>query len=463
MSAEKTERPNIVLILADDLGYGDLGCFGSPNIETPYLNTMAEEGLRLKSFYVASVCGPSRAQLMTGSYHARINASYNELPKSKTGLNLDEVTIAEVLQDAGYKTMHVGKWHLGDAPEFLPTRQGFDAFWGFPYSHDMWPYHAKASPKAIKNAKDPALMQAMLDRAKEMNYTVKGSWDFPDLPLLNNETVIEINSEQSAMTTRFTEKALEFIETNAEQPFFLYLAHTMPHTPLFVSEKFEGKSERGLYGDAVMELDWSCGQILQKLKELNIDDNTLVIFTSDNGPTGGYGKDGGSAGMLRGKKGSSYEGGMRVPTIFRWPAGIPEGRETDAMASSIDLLPTFAHLAGAKVPGDRVIDGKNIASLISGESDASPHQYLHYFGIGGRKLKEMKYNALRNERWKLFIKRDASGAITPTALYNLDSDTSETTNRLKEHPEIANVMAADATAFFKELKENRRPRGVLKK
>lgn len=462
LSEIEGSKPNIILIFADDLGYGDLGCYDSPNIDTPHLDKMASEGMLFKSFYAAPVCGPSRAQLMTGSYAVRTGSAHNELPESKTGLNLNEITVAEVLKGAGYKTMHIGKWHLGDAPEFLPTQQGFDAFWGFPYSHDMWPYHPYSSPETIKNAKDQALMKQMLKRKEDKGYTARGPWDFPDLPLMENETVIELNSDQSQMTTRFTEKALEFIDANATEPFFLYLAHTMPHTPLFVSEKFSGKSERGLYGDAVMEVDWSCGQIIKKLKELNIDDNTLVIFTSDNGPTSKYGKDGGSAGVLRGAKATHFEGGVRVPAIFRWPNGIASGKETDAMASTIDLLPTFAHLAKTLVPDDRVIDGRNLTPLLMGDTTTSPHQYLHYMSGGRDSTVPIRYRAIRNEKWKLFLKTTASGKLVPDLLYDLESDISERTNRLEQHPELARIMAADATKFFNKLKKNKRPVGIIK-
>lgn len=455
-------KPNIILIFTDDMGYGDLSCYGSPNIKTRYLDQMAEEGMRFTSFYVAPVCGPSRAQLMTGCYHARTQNSHNELPGSKTGLNLNEVTIAEVLKNAGYKTAMVGKWHLGDASEFLPTRQGFDSFWGFPYSHDMWPYHPASSAQTIKNAEDKELMEYILKRKKELKYTVKGSWNFPDLPLLDNETVIEKNPEQSQMTTRFTEKALNFIEKNAEQPFFLYFAHTMPHTPLFVSEKFSGKSERGLYGGAMMEVDWSCGQIIKKLKELGIDKDTLIVFTSDNGPAGGYGADCGSAGVLKGIKGSVNEGGVRVPAIFRWPNVIPAGVETDAIASSIDLLPTFAHLAQGTVPSDRVIDGQNITEVLTNKSKTSPHQYLHYFSMSGAKSNKVNYKGLRNQKWKLLVKTSRSGELVPVQLYDLESDISEKNNVLKQNSEIAKTMAVDASKFLEEFKANRRPVGTLK-
>lgn len=451
-------KPNIILIFTDDQGYGDLGCYGSPNIETPNIDRMAAEGMRLTSFYAAAVCGPSRAQLMTGSYHSRVSHSFNELPESDMGLHPNEITIAEVLKTAGYNTMHIGKWHLGDAPEFLPTRQGFDKFFGFPYSHDMWPYHCNT---ALEGLEDTVLMRQILERKAEVGYTVGGSWSFPPLPLMDNEEVIELNPDQEQMTTRYTEKALEFIADNSEEPFFLYLAHTMPHTHLFVSEKYKGKSDRGLYGDAVMEVDWSTGQILKKLKDLGIDTHTLVVFTSDNGPTPKYGSDGGSAGPLRGAKGSMYEGGMRVPAIFRWPGTIPSGTRSNAMASTIDFLPTFAQVAGTEISDDRVIDGENLLPLLKDEKENRPHEFIHYFA-GSKPQNPPNYRAVRNDKWKLFVKRTTSGEFEPLELYNLGTDPSEKYDRLNQYPEIASNLLKEAQSFYNELKANRRPVGEIK-
>jgi arylsulfatase A-like enzyme len=451
-------KPNIILIFTDDQGYGDLGCYGSPNIETPNIDRMAAEGMRMTSFYAAAVCGPSRAQLMTGCYHSRVSHSFNELPGGETGLHPEEITIAEVLKSAGYNTMHIGKWHLGDAPEFLPTSQGFDTFFGFPYSHDMWPYHCKT---ALEGLEDSVLMQQILERADRVGYTVGGAWKFPPLPLMENEEVIELNPDQEQMTRRYTEKAIEFIENNAKQPFFLYLAHTMPHTNLFVSEQFKGKSDRGLYGDAIMEVDWSCGEIVKKLKELGIDENTLIVFSSDNGPTPKYGYDGGSAGPLRGAKGSMYEGGMRVPGIFRWPENIPSGQRSNAMASTIDLLPTFAHLAGAEIPDDRIIDGADLMPLLQGKTENSPHEFIHYFA-GSKPDSPSNYKAIRNNKWKLFVRRMPSGQLEATELYNLGTDPSEKYERLKQYPDIANKLLKEAQDFYNELEVNRRPVGKIK-
>lgn len=454
---EDTVKPNIILIFTDDQGYGDLGCYGSPNIETPNIDLMASEGIRLTSFYAAAVCGPSRAQLMTGSYHPRVSHSFNELPESKLGLHSDEITIAEVLKKSDYKTMHIGKWHLGDAPEFLPTKQGFDTFFGFPYSHDMWPYHCNTVAEGLK---DTVLMKSIRDRKAEVGYTVGGSWDFPDLPLMEDDEVIELNPDQNQMTRRYTEKALDFIEENHNEPFFLYLAHTMPHTNLFVSEDYKGRSERGQYGDVIMEVDWSTGEILKKLKKLGIDDNTLIVFTSDNGPTPKYGSDGGSAGLLRGAKGSMYEGGLRVPAIFRWPGTIPAGKRSNAMTSTIDLLPTFAYLGGVKIPDDRVIDGDNLLPLLKGENLESPHQFIHYFA-GSRHDKASNYKAIRNNNWKLFFKRDKSREFIASELYLINEDPSEKYNKINQHPEIVNSLLKKANNFYLDLENNKRPIGKI--
>jgi arylsulfatase A len=305
---ETGSRPNIIIIFTDDQGYGDLGCYGSPNISTPNIDRMAGEGIRFTSFYAAPFCGPSRAQIMTGCYPPRVGHARNHGPDSEYGLHPDEVTIAELLKEEGYSTMCIGKWHLGDAPEFLPTSQGFDAFFGIPYSNDMWSYH----PRMPERDNEDSLMARIRERAAYTGYAGQGSYypaggGFPNaIPLMKDEAVVEKNPDQRRLTTRYTEAALEFIETRNGTPFFLYLAHAMPHVPLFVSEKYDGSSPRGLYGDVIMEIDWSVGEILGKLKELGIDNQTLVVFTSDNGPWLQYGIDGGSAGPLRDGKGSTF-------------------------------------------------------------------------------------------------------------------------------------------------------------
>lgn len=453
-------KPNIIVIFTDDQGYGDLGCYGSPNISTPNIDRMASEGLRFTSFYAAPFCGPSRAQVMTGCYPARVSHARNPGPSSRFGLNPNEITVAEILREAGYATMCIGKWHLGDAPEFLPTRQGFDEYLGIPFSNDMWRYHPKMPPQPDEDE----LMKETRKRAAYTGFAGKGSYypkgdGFPnDLPLMRDETVIEKNPDQRQLTTRYTEAALKFMEKHREGPFFLYLPHAMPHVPIFVSEKHAGKSPRGLYGDVVMEIDWSVGQILGKLKALGIDDNTLVVYTSDNGPWLGYGIDGGSAGPLREGKGSLWEGGVRVPAILRWPGKIPPGRRTDAIAGNLDLMPTFARLAGGKVPQDRVIDGRDLWPLLSGETTQSPHEYFHYFG--GSAPGQANYGGIRDARWKLVLGVNKQGKVTGKELYDLGWDISERFDRMKDHPDIASRLEVEAQKFYSEFVKNMRPAGV---
>jgi arylsulfatase A len=316
--------PNIIVVFTDDQGYADVGCFGAKGYETPNLDRMAAEGVRFTDFHVSSaVCSASRAALLTGCYHARVSIHGALGPGAKYGLHTNEMTIAEVLKQKGYATGMAGKWHLGHLPQFLPVRQGFDEYLGLPYSNDMWPYHPEAK---------------------------KGT--YPPLPLIEGDKTIDPEitpEEQRNLTTWYVERAVKFIEKHKDQPFFFYLAHSMPHVPLFVSDKFQGKSKQGLYGDVIMEIDWGIGEILKALKRHGLDDNTLVIFTSDNGPWLSYGEHAGSAGSLREGKGTSWEGGTRVPFIARWPGRIPAGKVQDQPAMTIDLLPTLATLAGARL------------------------------------------------------------------------------------------------------------------
>lgn len=457
--AAAAEQPNLIVIFTDDQGYGDAGCYGSPNIHTPHIDRMAAEGLRFTSFYASPFCGPSRAQIMTGCYPPRVGHARNPSPGSDFGLHPDEVTVAEVLKEADYATMCIGKWHLGDAPEFLPTRQGFDAFFGIPFSNDMWRYHPNMPPRENEDE----LMTAMRKRAAYTGFAGQGSYypeggGFPnDLPLMRDEEVIEENPDQRQLTSRYTEAALEFIDDQQERPFFLYLAHAMPHVPLFVSDQFADESPRGLYGDVMREVDWSVGQILDRLKELDIDQRTLVVFTSDNGPWLAYGIDGGSAGPLRDGKGSTWEGGVRVPAIFRWPGKIPAGQRTEAIAGNHDLLPTFARLAGVPVPDDRVLDGRDLWPLLSGETAHSPHRYFHYFG--GSPGGQANYRGVRDERWKLVLAVDRDGQVAGQELYDLGADVGERFDRIEQHPEIAGRLSATAQEFYDQLRQNLRPAG----
>ena len=398
-------RPNFVVILIDDMGYGDIEPFGSKVNRTPNLNRMAAEGLKLTSFYAAPVCTPSRAQLMTGCYAKRVSMPNVIFPKCATGLNTEEKTVARLLRDQGYATMCIGKWHLGDQPEFLPTKHGFDHYVGLPYSNDM------------------------------------GKAPQPPLPLLQDEQVVEAPVEQDKLTRLYTEEAVKFITANAPtgaapaKPFFLYFPHTAVHAPLHPGKAFSGKSANGKYGDWVEEVDWSVGQVLQALRDLKLESNTLVLITSDNGPCLAHGKDGGVAGPLRGGKGSCWEGGVREPTLAWWPGRIAAGSTSDAMTSELDVLPTLVKLAGGQVPADRKIDGLDAWPLLSGMSKESPHEALYYFN--GNMLAGVRAGA-----WKLLIKPQGQGlpkgdkAENVGQLYNLDQDPGESVNVAEKHPEI---------------------------
>lgn len=342
------ERPNIILIFADDLAYGDLGIYGAKGWKTPNLDQLAADGTRFSQFYVPhAVCTASRAALLTGAYANRLEL-YGALDHTaKHGLNPEESTIAELLKANGYQTGMVGKWHLGHHPEFLPTRQGFDSYFGLPYSNDMWPNHPEAK-----------------------NY-------YPPLPLIEGEKAIAYLEDQQELSSWYTYKSLEFIEKNQEKPFFLYLAHNMPHVPLYVSDKFKGKSEQGLYGDVMMEIDWSVGEIRKKLKELGLEGNTLIIFTSDNGPWLSYGGHAGLQGGLKEGKGTSWDGGIRVPAIFTWPGKIPACTVQNQSAMTIDILPTLAKLTGSPLPKLK-IDGSDIWSLVMGEKGSLKPYFAYY-------------------------------------------------------------------------------------
>lgn len=367
-SAESRSLPNLVVIFIDDMGYADIGPFGARGYPTPNLDRLAREGRRFTDFYVPqAVCSASRAGIMTGCYNVRVGIQGALSHRSDIGISAGEMTLAEVVKQRGYATACFGKWHLGHHPKFLPTRHGFDEYFGLPYSNDMWPLHPEV-----------------------------GSM-FPDLPLFDGERVVNprmLDADQNQLTTQYTERAVRFIEKNHTRPFFLYLAHTMVHVPLHVSDKFRGRSARGLFGDVVMELDWSVGQIVDTLRRHKLEKNTLVIFTADNGPWLSYGDHAGSAAPLREGKGTMFDGGCREPTVMWWPGRIPAGTVCRTPAMTIDLLPTFAHLVGAKLPA-HAIDGRNIWPLIAAEPGAkSPHEAYYFYW--GRHLE-----AVRMGRWKL--------------------------------------------------------------
>lgn len=435
--------PNIVIIYIDDMGYADIGPFGA-DYPTPNLDQMAREGRRFTDFEVSSpVCSASRAALLTGAIHKRVGVSGAFNPHAEVGLNPDETTLAELVREQGYATAIYGKWHLGHHPKFLPTNQGFDEYFGIPYSNDMWPQHSQYYEV------DP-----VRDARKKT---------FPNLPIFENTTVFNrsLTGEDQALLTRwYTERAVDFIDRNEDTPFFLYVPHSMVHIPLFASDDFLGKSGVGLYGDVVMELDWSVGEILGALRRNGIAEDTLVVFTSDNGPWLSFGNHAGSSGPFREGKGTTFEGGHRVPTIFWWPGRIPAGTTTDVLAATIDILPTVAGLVGADLP-ERVIDGHDIRPLLFGEeANQSPHEYFPYYYQRGLK-------AIRTERWKLVFPHvyrslletpGADGAQagyvqTPTelALYDLDQDPSETTDIKEQHPEIVAELKAAADRYRQEL------------
>ncbi len=447
-------KPNFIIFFTDDQGYGDLGCYGSPNIATPHIDKLAKEGMRFTSFYAAPYCGPSRVQLMTGSYPARTGHAQNTSPSSTNGLDPDEITIAETLKEEGYATMCIGKWHLGHAQGYLPTNQGFDHFFGTPYSNDMWRYHPRMRPQENEDS----LMRVIRKRASYTGYHGEESYypadrGFPnDLPLMTDDKITELNPDQRQLTTRYTRSAIEFIQSKKDQPFFLYLSYNMPHVPLFVSKKYDGVSPRGLFGDVMMEVDWSVGEILTCLKEFGLDEQTMIVFTSDNGPWLQYGIDGGSAGPLRAGKGTLYEGGVRVPAIFRWPGKIPAGETSGVISGNHDLLPTFTELAGASVPSDRTIDGRTLWPLLSGENTETPHEFFHY--MGGSSKGKVNYHGIRDERWKLMVNVNPEGEVIAKELYDLGADVGEKFNRIEQHPEIADRLRDEAQLFYIDITKN---------
>ena len=438
--------PNIVFVYADDMGYGDLGSYGNTEIATPNLDQMAAEGVRFTQFYSAhGVCSPSRAALLTGRYPPRSIGSKVYFPTDFDGLDPDEITIADALKDEGYATALVGKWHLGHLPEFLPMAQGFDQFYGLPYSNDMNAPHYPGEDPPVQpcNSFDPECR--------------------PGVPLMENEEIIEQPAIQETLTKRYTERAKKFMQESvaAETPFFLYYASNFPHTPLYASEDFLGKSEGGLYGDVVEELDWSVGEILKEIKELGVDENTLVVFSSDNGPwllwatdedvpQGGL--DSGTAGPLRQGKGTTFEGGIRVPMIARWPGQVPAGQVQDEAAVMTDWLPTFARLAGATLPNDLEIDGKDIMPVLAGEEPRDSDQgyrYLQYRADGDNIV-----GAYREGDWKLKTAVDAfevpyAPYMHDDLLFNLADDIGEENDLAEAMPQkldemMDNMMEASA-------------------
>ncbi|MEE2637069.1 MAG: sulfatase [Acidobacteriota bacterium] len=422
--------PNIVIITTDDLGYGDLGSYGHPNIRTPNLDRMASEGQRWTSFYAqAPVCSPSRAALLTGRVHLRSGLFGRRqgvfFPDSRAGLPAEEVTLAEALRTVGYATGIVGKWHLGHLPPYLPTRHGFDSWFGIPYSNDM----------------DWSLPDGLENRAAYF----EPSTAYWQVPLMRNEGEIERPADQSTVTRRYAEEAVSFIETHQEDPFFLYLPHTMPHMPLFRSAAFEGHSTAGVYGDVIEEIDWAVGEVLGTLERLDLAKQTLVVFTSDNGPWISYETHAGSAGLLRHGKGTTYEGGMRVPGIFWWPGTIDPG-VTQAIGSAMDLFTTAIVLAGGTPPDDRPIDGLDLSPVLFGTGQA-PRQLMAYYRMG-------ELYAFRHGRYKVhFITEGRYGLPPertehdPPLLFDLAVDPGEHYDMAAEQPVVVAEVVAAAHAY----------------
>jgi arylsulfatase A-like enzyme len=409
---QATHRPNVVLINCDDMGYGDLGCYGSGANSTPAVDSLAQEGLRFTDFYMASpVCSPSRGAMMTGCHPRRIGFDRFEqhwvlFPGQGLGLNPSEVTIAGLLRAQGYATAIVGKWHCGDQPEFLPTRHGFDSYFGLPYSNDMG--------------------------------RQTGATQYPPLPLLRDDTVIQPQPDQHNLIERYTEECVRFLRANRERPMFLYMAHMQVHLPLYAPQRFLANSRNGRYGACVEAVDWSTAVILRELRELGLENNTLVIFTSDNGARGDYG---GSNKPLRGRKGTCWEGGLRVPCLMRWPGVIAPGRTCGEIATSMDLLPTLARLAGTQEPRDRIIDGKDIRALLTDPAARSPREAFFYY------LSE-NLQAVRWGKWKLHVHRD-DGPVRE--LYDLQSDVGECFDVSGEHPDVVAQMLKLADACREDI------------
>ena len=430
---QKPSSPNIIIFFTDDQGYQDVGVFGSPLIKTPNLDKMASDGIKFTDFYAASsVCSPSRAALLTGAYPPRVGVPKVLWPNLPGGLNSQELTIADMLKTKGYATACIGKWHLGDESQYLPTAQGFDSYYGIPFSNDM-----SVNPSS-KVSKDIVYREGMtIDSLREKK------WRGRKVPLMRQEEVVEYPVDQTTLTKRYTDEAVKFINENKDEPFFLYVAQTMPHVPLYASPNFKGKSARGLYGDVIEEIDWSMGEILNTLKSLGLEENTLVIFTSDNGPWNLKNGQGGSALPLRGHKFETLEGGMRVPMIAQWKGKIKAGSVTGEVASTIDLLPTIAYLTDAEM-SNKPIDGANIWTLLSGDEKAtSPHEKNGFYYY-----KDSTLEAVRKGKWKLRI---TEGEV---ALYNLKDDISESDNVAAKNPKIVSKLQKMMIEFDADLKEN---------
>ena len=427
--------PNVIFILTDDQGYGDLGIYGAKDIETPHLDELARNGAYFTSYYATQpVCSASRASIMTGAYSDRIGIHNAYSPGSKVGLNPEETTIAELLKASGYNTAAYGKWHLGDAPKFLPRNHGFDEFYGILYSNDMWPQHPQQG-------------------------TV---FNFPDIELYENETPIRVLKDQTFLTQALTDKAISFIKRNKDNPFFLYLPHPQPHVPLFVSDSKRNTQKRGLYGDVIHEIDASVGQILETLKENQLEENTIIIFTSDNGPWLSYGGHSGSSGIYREGKGTNWEGGHRVPAIVSFPKRIAPNTRIDLPAMGIDWLPTITDFTGSSLP-EKKIDGESLVPLLTKMTSEAPHENFFFY------YRTNELHAIRHKNWKFYVPhtyRSLNGKVgtndgypipydmnkieTP-ALFNLETDPEENRDVAKEKPELVAKISKIADSIRQVL------------
>lgn len=427
--AVRTDRsPNVIIIFVDDMGYGDIGAYGHPSIQTPNLDQMAAEGCKFTQFYVgASVCTPSRAALLTGRLPIRYGMVSDKtrvlFPFSFQGIPQSEITLAEALKEQGYATSIVGKWHLGHLTQFLPTNHGFDSYFGIPYSNDM---------------------------GRDTSSHWKPKKKYPLLPLMKDTNILELDVDQHNLTKRYTQNATDFIKAQKEQPFFLYMAHSFPHIPLFASQDFAGKSSRGLYGDVIEELDWSVGEILNTLKAEGLEKNTFVFFTSDNGPWLVMKEEGGSAGLLREGKGCTWEGGMRVPAIAWWPGKIEAGKTEPAMATTMDLHATALELGGANIPSDRIMDGKSLLPLLEGKTGKIRDEVYYYLG-------EQLF-AIRKGPWKMHFKTltpyvgEQAVVHDPPLLYHLDRDPSEQYTVAEKHADIVAELKQAAEQHLATVK-----------
>ena len=430
-SCEQERPPNVIFILTDDQGYGDLGSYGATDIKTPHLDELAAQGARFTSYYATQpVCSASRASILTGCYSDRIGIHNALGPGAKVGLNPEEETLAELLKDQGYATAIFGKWHLGDAPKFLPRKHGFDEFYGILYSNDMWPKHPQQG-------------------------TV---FNFPDIQLYENEKPILTLEDQTFLTEALTDRAIDFIQRHKDHPFFVYLPHPQPHVPLYVADQYKGTQDRGLYGDVIHEIDASVGRIMQVLEEESIDENTIIVFTSDNGPWLSYGGHAGSSGGFREGKGTNWEGGHRVPGIINYPKKINPNTVIHSPAMGIDWLPTLTQFTGSKLPKKK-IDGASLVPLLTGKTSESPHENFFFF------YRTNELHAVRHKNWKMYVPhtyRSLNGrvgttdgfpvpydmnTITDNALFNLETDPQETTNIADNHPEVVKKITAIADSI----------------